>query len=167
MGRFLQTVFYLFLAVVVVASLAGLVLWKTEGLRLYSVQTGSMRPALQPGDLAISIKPARLEPGDIISYRSSANAQQIISHRLVALYPQKGFVITKGDNLAYADSAVPYSSISGRTIKVIPKAGYFIDVIHQPVGLIGLIYLPALAVSAYELSRLASRLSYRSYGLDS
>ena len=164
MKKFLRTLFYLFLASLVCLSLAGLVLWRIDDLRLYSVQTDSMTPALQPGDLAISIKPARLQPGDIISYRSSNNSGQIISHRLVQTLPAKGYVITKGDNLSYPDPAVPYSSITGKTIKVIPEMGHAINALRSPVGLIGLVYLPALALAAYELSRLMSHFNYRPYG---
>ncbi len=165
MKRFLKALFYVFLASVVSLSLGGLILWKTQGLRFYSVQTDSMRPALQPGDLAISIKPSRLQSGDIISYRSSSNSQQIVSHRLVQTFPGKGYVITKGDNLTYADPAVPYSSITGKTIKIVPKLGYAVNVLRSPAGLIGLVYLPALALAAYELSRLINLMNSRSYGL--
>lgn len=155
-----------FLTAMVIASLAGLVLWRTQGLRFYSVQTGSMSPVLKPGDLAISVRPANLQPGDIISYRSSANSQQIVSHRIIQANPSKGYLITKGDNLTQSDPAVPYSSVTGKTVKAIPNAGYLVDFIHKPAGLIGVVYLPALAIAAYELSRLISRLSYHSYGLD-
>lgn len=164
MRRFFKAFFYLILISIVCLSLGGLVLWKAEGLRLYSVQTDSMVPALQPGDLAISVKPARLQSGDIISYRSSNNSSQIISHRLIKTFLRKGYVIAKGDNLNYPDPAVPYSSITGKTIKVIPKMGYAINTLRSPAGLIGLVYLPALALAAYELSRLAGHINYRPYG---
>ncbi|HET7827715.1 MAG TPA: signal peptidase I [Candidatus Saccharimonadales bacterium] len=165
MGRFVKVFFYGLLAGAVAASLAGLVFWKFEGLKLYGVQTDSMAPALRRGDLAISLKPAQLQPGDIISYHSSNNASRIISHRLVQIYPAKGYAVTKGDNLAQPDPAVPLSSITGKTVKVLPNLGYAADALRNPAGLIGLVYLPALALSAYELSRLINYLSYRPYWL--
>jgi signal peptidase I len=165
MLKFLRIAFLCFLMAMVVGSLAGLALWRTQSLRFYSVQTGSMSPVLRPGDLAISVKPNNLQPGDIISYHSSGSAQQIVSHRVTETYPAKGYVVTKGDNLAFPDPPVAYSSITGKTVKAVPEAGHVIDFIHKPAGLISLVYLPALAISAYELSRLLSRYSYRSYGL--
>jgi signal peptidase I len=124
-----------------------------------------MKPVLQPGDLAVSVKPARLQPGDIVSYRSSTNPQEIVSHRLIKNYPSRGYVITKGDNLTQPDPAVPLSAVTGRTIKVIPKLGYLVDTLKSLAGMVGLIYLPALALASYELSRLLTVVNYRSYGV--
>jgi signal peptidase I len=165
MLKFLRILSLTILVLLSMASIAGLVLWKTSGLRFYSVQTSSMSPVLQPSDLLITTKPANLQPGDIISYRSSNNTEQIVSHRIVQAYPGKGYVITRGDNLNYPDPPVAYSSVTGKAIKSVPELGYLVDLIHKPLGLISLVYLPALAIAAYELSRLISHISYRSYGL--
>lgn len=134
-------------------------------MKLYSVQTDSMAPVLQPGDLTISFRTARLRPGDIVTYRAINNPQQIISHRLVQISPSRGYAITKGDNLVEADPAVPISSVTGKTVKVIPKLGYGADILRSPAGLIGLVYLPALALASFEISRLVAALNYQAYGL--
>lgn len=136
-------------------------------MKFYSVQTDSMSPVLQPGDLTITLRPDRLQPGDIVTYRALNNPRQIISHRLIQIYPSRGYAITKGDNLAKPDPTVPISSVTGKTVKVIPKIGYGADILRSPAGLIGFVYLPALALATFEISRLAAALNYQAYGLGS
>jgi signal peptidase len=169
MFKFLKIYFEIAAALIVLAAASGLVLWKTEGLRFYSVQTGSMSPVLQPGDLVVATKPhlSDLQPGDIISYASPQNPQKIITHRIYQTNPAKGYLVTKGDNLAYQDPPVAYSSITSKAVRAVPKLGYGLDFLHKPAGLIGLVYLPALLITAYELQRLAARFTYARYDLSS
>lgn len=166
MRGFLQFLLGCTLVAIVLGSLAGLALWKTQGMSFYSVQTGSMSPVLQPGDLAVSIKPNlnRLQPGDVISYKSGPNPQKIITHRIYQTNIKKGYLVTKGDNLNYQDPPLAYSYITGKVVKAIPKAGYFMDFLHRPIGLIAIIYLPAILITAYEIHRLASHYQRRTYG---
>jgi signal peptidase len=159
----------IFLAVIlsalVATCIAGLALWKTQSLRLYSVQSGSMAPALKTGDLAVSVKPKVITAGDIVSYQSGSDPRKIISHRVINTLPQKGYVITQGDSLPLSDPPVPYSSILGKTVFAVPAAGRLFDLIHKPLGLISLVYLPSLVLAAYELNRLIRRFSYDRYTL--
>jgi signal peptidase I len=169
MLKFLKIYLELSAAVVVLAAAAGLVLWKTEGLRFYSVQTGSMSPVLQPGDLVVSVKPQAkdLQVGDIISYASPRNPQKIITHRIFQANPNKAYLITKGDNLSYQDPPIAYSSVISKAVKAVPKLGYGLDFLHKPLGLISLVYLPATLITAYELQKLAARYTYARYRFDS
>ncbi len=165
MPKFLRLFLVVLLAVLTIGSLAGMVLWKTAELRLYSVQTTSMQPVMNSGDLAISLRPKTIKNGDIISYKSADNATQIVSHRVVEVFPERGYLISKGDSLGYADPPVPLSSVTGKTVLIVPWAGHLSDFLHKPLGLIGLVYLPALAVVSYEIARLMNRYNYRPYGL--
>jgi signal peptidase I len=165
MLRFLRTFTLILFCAAAVLSLAGLALWKTEGMRFYSVQTASMSPWLQPGDLELTKKPRQLNIGDIVSYASPRDPSLIISHRVYALEPAKGFIVTKGDNLAYPDPPISYRSVTGRTIKAIPKAGYLFDFLHKPAGLIILVYVPALMICGFEFSQLILHFLRRSYGI--
>jgi signal peptidase I len=162
MFKFIKFTLAAYLVIAAVASLVWLALWKTDGFKLYSVQTNSMAPVLQPGDLAVSVKanPSNLQIGDIISYHSG---QAVITHRLYKTYPRKGYIVTKGDNLAQADPPIPYSAITGKTVRAIPKLGRALDFLRRPAGLIVLVYLPALFISAYELQRLAANYGSHSY----
>ena len=168
MLKFLKVYFDLASALTVIAAAAGLVVWKTDSVHFYSVQTGSMAPVLQPGDLAITTKPdiKNLQIGDIISYKSPANPAKIITHRVYQISPAKGYIVTKGDNLQYADPPITTNLITGKAALAVPKVGRLLDLTHQPIGLISLIYLPALLVTGYELARLMAHFSRPVYGLD-
>lgn len=148
-------------------AVAWLVLYKTEGLRLYSVQTDSMRPSLLPGDLVVDLKaqPSDIKAGAIVSYVSANGSGQITTHRVVANKP--GNLITKGDNLAQPDPAVPYNMVIGKGQAVVPGAGYLLDQLHRPVLLIGLFYIPALFIAVAEAKRLARHFGRRPYQSDS
>lgn len=167
MLKFLRVFLITALSFLALASIVGLVLYKTEGLRFYSVQTNSMAPIIQPGDLLISTKIAsdKLQVGDIVSYISPQAPHAIITHRIVVLNPAKGYLITKGDNVQSADPTASISSVVGRATKTLPKAGKFLDFIHRPAGLIIAVYLPALIICSVELSRTGIYYRRQSYGL--
>jgi signal peptidase len=169
MLNFLKIYFEFIIAMIVLASAGGLVLYRTQGLRFYSVQTASMAPVLQPGDLAITTKPDinRLQTGDIISYQSSAQPSKIITHRIYQINQTKGYIVTKGDKLNYPDPPITASQLTGKAALAVPKLGYFLDWLRRPIGLVGLIYLPALLITSYELARLMSYYSHQNYGLKS
>jgi signal peptidase I len=149
-------------------ALSGLVLYKTAGLRLYSVQSGSMAPLILTGDLAVDLKTSSsiLKAGDIISYISSNGSGEVVTHRIVNIDNNKGVVITKGDNLAQADPPVPADAIIGRTVKTVPAAGYLLDQLHKPLLLIALVYIPGIVIAAAEVRRLGRHYGRRPYQAD-
>ena len=169
MFKFLKIWFEVTICLVVLTAISFLVLWKTEGMRFYSVQTASMSPLLKPGDLIIAVRPqpASLQIGDIVSYSSSQDPQKTITHRIYQTEFNKGYVVTKGDNLLYADPPVAYSSIKSKAYKALPKLGYGLDFLHKPAGLITAVYFPSLLICAYEIHRLAVRFSYGRYRFSS
>ena len=79
------------------------------GIRMFSIQTESMYPALLPGDLIFDtgVKDAEeLRPGDIITYWTVINGERVLNtHRIEAIYDGGGYLIfgTKGDNNPTAD----------------------------------------------------------------
>lgn len=152
------------LAGLAIVSIAGLSLTaavtKIRHGELLSVQTGSMAPALNRGDL-VSVKnvPAgELAVGDIITFINPANKKQTITHRITELpsYENGRKFVTKGDANPYTDGPIEAKSIIGKTTYSIPKVGYAVDWVRHPLGLIFIIYLPALAIIISELKRLAA-----------
>jgi signal peptidase len=124
---------------------------------LLSVQTASMVPIFGPGD-AILVRPVavhRLHPGDIISYRNSQNPAVVISHRLVRISGATGWLTTAGDTLLSGpDPAFPPRQLVGQVRVVAPGLGKVLDALHRPLGLVLMIYMPALTMIAAELRRL-------------
>lgn len=128
--------------------------WYSQGLRLLSIQTGSMAPLIQPGD-AILVKPVDpngLRPGDVISFRIGDGTT--VTHRIVGF--EQGRILTQGDNNRTVDAPVEATAVVGRAQLLFANAGYVINFARSPVGLLTLVYLPALVVTIIEL-RLLTR----------
>ena len=89
--------------------------------------SGSMRPAYQPGDLAVVYEPQELtvEPGDVVLF-NAAIAPTI--HRVVSI--EEGLITTKGDANDQSD-AEKISHVDGKVLFMIPKVGYVIDFIKN------------------------------------
>jgi len=74
---------------------------RSQGLQVLSVQTGSMRPSMRTGDaILVRSNPARLSPGDVVSYRSLNNPKATITHRIMAIDHKTGQIVAKGDSLS-------------------------------------------------------------------
>lgn len=145
--------------ILIVASIGiGLSVLLAGGSKLLSVQSGSMVPALNKGDLiAVHKTPARdLRVGDVVTYTNRDNPHETITHRIASIAgDMQGRITTKGDANDVADKAVVPSQVIGRVEHRIPYAGYAVDFIKHPVGLVLIIYLPALFIIGYEIWHLA------------
>ncbi|HUS26782.1 MAG TPA: signal peptidase I [Nevskiaceae bacterium] len=138
-----------------------LLLWVSlpqSGWKALSVQTGSMRPAIGPGALVVVHRVAveSLQPGDVITYQKTA--QQTVTHRLVRVDTRPGGtvqLIVKGDANAVADQPVYASQLVGRVAYHAPWLGHAADAVRTPLGLLIMLYVPALLIVADELRRLA------------
>ncbi len=168
MSRFVRYFLLALSVILALTALSGLVLYKTAGLRLYSVQSGSMAPAILPGDLVVDLKTqsSTLAPGEVISYISSNGSGEVITHRIINIDNNRGIITTKGDNLAQVDPPVPVNAVIGRQLKTIPAAGYLLDDLHRPGVLIALIYIPGLVIAAAEIKRLSRHYGRRPYQAD-
>lgn len=139
----------------------GLVMFQAKQGKFLSVQTGSMEPNIHTGGLVAvtRVNPASLKPGDIITYSSPVNERQTITHRVVGyqenpmLKGQK-FLITKGDANAANDAPVPMGAVVGKVRASVPYMGHVFDFIRRPIGLLALVYLPALIVVITEIRKL-------------
>jgi len=165
MFRFIRHCLNILLLIVVLAAIGWGAAWKLAGARALSVQSGSMSPAIQKGDLIIDIKPKTVQSGEIVTYHSQIHPGQEVTHRITSADPAKQTVITKGDGLKTADPQIDASQITGKVFKVIPKAGYIYDWVHTPAGLLIGVYLPLILIAITELWSLAGQMNYRTYSL--
>ncbi|CAN5386144.1 signal peptidase I [soil metagenome] len=130
-----------------------------QGDQLLSVQSGSMVPAFRPGD-AVATRKVRVEDlrvGDIVSYLNPADNRVKVTHRLININYLTGKMITEGDALDLQDVPFPNRLITGKVYRVIPNLGYIIDWLHEPEGLIIVVYTPAAFILVSEAKRLARR----------
>jgi len=89
--------------------------------------SGSMRPAYQPGDLAVVYEPQALavEPGDVVLFNAAIGPT---IHRVVSI--ENGLITTKGDANNQSDDE-KISHVDGKVLFMIPKIGYVIDFIKN------------------------------------
>lgn len=140
----------------VLASVAGLLLWRGKQVQLLSVQTGSMAPAIMTGD-AVMVRPVtedELRTGDVVSFYSPTEPGLVVTHRVVSIDDQ-GQVTTRGDSNTDEDPVMDPALLIGRVEKQITNAGYVINFMRSPIGLALLVYTPALFVITAEVRRLA------------
>ena len=86
-----------------------------------------MRPAYQPGDLAVVYEPKELvvNPGDVILFNAAIGST---IHRVVSI--EDGLITTKGDaNIQNDKEKIRHAE--GKVLFMIPKLGYVIDFIKN------------------------------------
>ncbi|HSX05645.1 MAG TPA: signal peptidase I [Candidatus Saccharimonadales bacterium] len=136
-------------------------------LKLLNVQTGSMRPTFSPGDALIMqhIAPTNLRVGMIVSYHSSRNPNELVTHRITAIFPEKQSFQTKGDRLGHPDPTVRDTLLVGRVVAILPDLGRPLNWLRTWPGLITSVYTPVVAIAISELYKLECSLSPRIYRL--
>jgi signal peptidase len=141
--------------ILLLAGAAGLVILRARGELALSVQTASMVPTFRPGD-ALIVAPfsaSQLRVGQVISYRSPHDPRVIISHRLISR-GSAGQLTTAGDALHSHDPSFAPNRVVGRVVSVAPGLGRLLDWLHQPLGLVVVVYVPALGLAGLEIRRL-------------
>lgn len=148
---------------------------RLHGRAVLSVQTGSMQPAIRPGDavvvrnasaaLTANSTPSNLRVGDIVTFWSPSQPDTLITHRIVNISPASGMVITKGDALDAPDTAINADAILGKVEHIVPGAGYGLSILRRPIGLAAAVYLPAAVLIYGEISRLMHHYDRRFYRL--
>ena len=155
----------LILIVMIAASLVGL---RLHGEKFLTVQTASMQPVFKPGDAVLvrEVSSGSLRVGDIISYTSPRDARLVITHRLLRIDSRTGWLTTGGDALHSTDPTFPPRLLLGRVTAIAPGLGTVLDSLRTPLGMIVLVYIPAILTIIAEIRRLAQKLTkpqYRSF----
>ena len=110
------------IGVVLIFSSTGLL-----GFQLSVIASGSMRPTLDVGDIAVivQIHPEKIRVGDIIQYWRQGDPAPII-HRVIEIYKVGGvtYITTKGDANTAPDKPVMVTGTVGKLVFTIPKLGW-------------------------------------------
>jgi signal peptidase I len=121
-----------------------------------------MSPEL-PAGAAIVVAPAGvgdIAPGDVITYRSAANAALLVTHRVEAITTDergRTAFITKGDANENVDgSLVTGDRLLGKVIYSVPDVGHLVEKLQTRIGFIVLLVLPTLLIVALELRELVA-----------
>ncbi|MBR5559106.1 MAG: signal peptidase I [Oscillospiraceae bacterium] len=129
------------------------------GARVFSIQTESMYPTLEPGDLILDkgIKDtADLEVGDIITYWTVINGERVLNtHRIVEIYDGGGHLIfeTQGDNNTVSDPLTVHESevVGQYTGKKIDGLGKVFDYLQTSTGFLIVVVIPVAIFFLYHL----------------
>jgi signal peptidase I len=128
----------------------------------FSIQTGSMEDTILKGDLIITERyesatsERELVVGDVISFRSIEQGQQIIkTHRIIRI-EQTGSIIeyvTKGDNNPAEDEVktAPGDIVSVYEGTRLPTVGYILDFFRSKWGFLFGIIVPIFLFFLYQL----------------
>lgn len=127
------------------------------GLRLLSIQTPSMKPTINDGDLAVStaVDTAELRKGDIITYWTVINGERVLNtHRIFNIYDGGGFLIfeTKGDANTTADIlTVHEKEVVGKYQWKIPGVGKVFDYLQTGTGFFVVVVIPVFIFFIFHL----------------
>lgn len=125
----------------------------------HTVLTGSMEPAISPGDVVIDeqIPPAAARVGDVVTFRDPEDQGRFLTHRVVGVRRHGAYlwVVTKGDaNNTRERWRVAADGRIGRVLYTVPWVGHLAVLTRTPLGWALLIGVPALLVAAEELVRI-------------
>ena len=129
------------------------------GIRVFSIQTESMYPTLEPGDLIFGTgvkNPADLRRGDIITYWTVINGERVLNtHRIEEIYDGNGFLIfsTKGDKNTAVDAlTVHESEIVAKYAEVRVKGlGKVFDYLQTSTGFLIVVVIPVFLFFLFHL----------------
>ncbi len=124
--------------------------------KIYTVQTGSMSPAIHTGSL-IFVKPmSDYNVGDIVTRRTK-DSKTTITHRIISKEEMGGKIAfeTKGDANDGSDGEkFTDVGIVGKTFLVIPFLGYPVSYARTVQGLILIIIIPAIIIIYDEAQKI-------------
>lgn len=128
------------------------------GFQFLSIQTDSMYPKFEPGDLIIdrAVKDAStLKRGDIITYWTTINGEVVLNtHRIVEIYDAGDFLTfeTKGDKSNTVDSLMVHESkVVGLYKAKVPGVGKVFDYLQDDTGFLLVVVIPVFIFFIYHL----------------
>jgi signal peptidase len=133
--------------------------WSALGWKALSVPTGSMRPSISPGSLVLmhSVSNASLKVGDVITYANPLKPGTTITHRIIEINKIGGKIpsyVTKGDANPTADRPIVGGQVLGKTVLHVPYVGSWLSWGKTWLGIVFLVYIPALLLMIEEVKRL-------------
>jgi signal peptidase len=134
------------------------------GYVAFSVQTDSMEPTINTGDLIIGKIPNSahsLPEGAIVSFREKIGNQMVVNTHRIYKTDDSGSITkytTWGDNRESCPAPDATPKTENEIISVyqfrIPLVGAFIDFIREPLGFILVLVIPMLAFIAWQVYKL-------------
>ncbi len=98
-----------------------------------------------------------LKIGDVITYANPRKLNTTITHRVINKYEKQNvtYYVTKGDANSTADQPITSGLVRGQAVYHMPYIGGFLNWSKKPIGLMSMIYIPALIIMITETIKLA------------
>jgi signal peptidase len=145
---FVRGLAYALLCLSLLAVLAVVLAPQVAGVRFATILSNSMRPSMTKGDMIVvrSVDPQHIEAGDIILFRSGADPNATIAHRVVEIVGNDSgrgpAFVTKGDANEVEDRGVVSASrVLGKVQYHVALLGHVTREMREPR-----VFLLALAV---------------------
>ncbi len=125
-----------------------LAFWLTNNhkYKFYIIQSGSMEPSFQIGDLVIIQLQTKYQNNDVITFKTKDN--KIVTHRIINIVDKNNY-FTKGDANRIKDfETTNPDNILGKVIQIIPKIGLLANFTHTNIGYITFFIIPLLWLKA-------------------
>jgi signal peptidase I len=121
--------------------------------------SGSMEPAISPGDVVVDeqIAPSEARVGDVVTFRDPEDQGKLLTHRVVAVRRAGShfWFVTKGDaNDSRERWRVATGGEIGRVLYTVPWVGHVAVLARTPLGWALLVGIPLLLLAAEELVRI-------------
>jgi signal peptidase len=154
---------YTALCLSVLAVLAVAMVPRVTGVRIANVLSNSMQPEMSTGDMIVvrPVDASQIKVGDVILFRSPADPQARIAHRVVEIASSSSGLafVTKGDANKVADRApVPADRVLGRVQFHLPVLGYVTREMKEPLVFLLALSVPASLIIAGEVWRIVGAL---------
>ena len=129
------------------------------GFSSYVVLSGSMQPAIYPGDVIVVKKTNSqlLNKGDVVLFEDPKVAGKKITHRIVENKEKDGVktYYTKGDaNQDKDDWNISQNMVLGKVAFTIPKLGFLITFSKTPLGFAIFVLFPGMSIIFSEIAAL-------------
>ncbi len=122
---------------------------------LYLVQSGSMEPAINAGDIVVVKPKSNYHQRQVITFYDQDG--RVVTHRILAVKDQAGQAVflTKGDANEAPDSyLVPREKVIGQLILVLPRMGFLVSFAKTRYGALLLVVVPAVIIIYDEFRKL-------------
>lgn len=121
------------------------------------VLSGSMEPTIHTGSVVIIKPSSQYKIRDIVIFGKDTKTEIPTTHRIVSSRAVGGVMLftTKGDANEDTDATeIRPSDIHGKVLFSVPFMGYVISFVRKPLGIIVVIFIPALVIIYDEIKKI-------------
>lgn len=156
-------IWIIYVIVILFAITAIMSKFSIAGVKLFTVQSGSMEPTIKTGSMILTKSLNNYAAGDIVTFEDSVDHKKTITHRIVSVQNQDMIrYTTQGDSNASPDSQIiSLHQIIGKVIFSVPYLGYPIGFARTTVGFTILVIIPATIIIYEEIHKLKNEIKRR------